>query len=603
MRLPLSLVCLILLVSACGAGPQAPDTTGQSPTAGGVMPSAAGPASLPTPVGPRSGSIQGTVAVPAHVTARVFVVAGTLVDQLISGQASAVTPVQDDGAFTLSYLAPGAYYVAAFLDTNNDGSFLVGTEPYVMWPDRVPVDGLTPTTGIVLANFLDLADPAVRTPERLARVEALRTNAEAAVQDLLGLDLPAAADAERLLPTLRVTVADALRQWATAAGEHEAQYVEGALSHVPKWAAAAKRGENPLAGRHGWQQFGFVRAIDSAVVPYLLYVPPDARPDEPLPLVVSLHGGGGTHWTGARLAVGEGTLAARGPNRRPDVWPLAPTERMYILAPIGDRSASILPWHGYGEINVLTALDHVTGRYAVDENRIYVTGASDGGTGSWWFGVRYPDRFAAIYVVSGATGGMLPFAMNVSHVPMRVVHGTHDRILPVGYARSMVEQVQQFNGTVEYEEVDRGHNVTDLCYTDGAALRWLAQYTRKPVPPVVQFRTDDLRRNEGPGMLINEIGVPNQPMDVMIRWSAPARVEIDSRNVAALTVRVSPDAEGPVTIRWNTQTLHMDEPAAAIALRADVDADGEVVWSAAPVPLPERRALGPWAGMAGSLSG
>ncbi len=584
------LVAALFGLGACGNNTHAPEVT---------TPSAAAPTSpvLPGPVGPRSGSITGTVAVPAHAPGQGFVVAAPLLDDLLRNQPTAMAPVRKDGTFTLDYLAPADYYVAAFVDTDGDGTLARGREPYVFWPRGVPVDGLTPTTGITLSNFLDLADPAVRTPERVARVETLHAAGDAAVQELLRVDLAASADPERLLPTLRVLLADTLRQWRLAATDEQWQYVERTLSAIPRWAEAARRGENPLADARGWQVLGFVREFDGGVFPYILYVPPDYRQDEPLPLTIALHGGGGTHWSGARLAVGAGTIAQSGPDRSPHVWPPAPPLRMFILAPLGDRSTTRFAWQGLGEVNVLATLDQVLRRYAVDPDRIYLTGVSDGGSGSWWIGARYPDRFAAILVAAGATTPVRQFGMNLAHVPMRLVHGTWDRIIPVEHARAMVRQGVQYQARLEYQEVDRGHDVADICYGNGAGLKWLAQFTRDPVPPVVYYRTDDVRHSEGPGIVLTEAGMPTEIMDVKVAWADAAHVDIESRNVAALTVRVPSGATAPITIRWNGQTLQVTEPAAAIALRAAVAAQGEVVWSAQAAAVPVRRPLGPWTGV------
>lgn len=539
------------------------------------------PAAAPQPTrAPTPGRITGTVDVPAHADGPVFVGAAQGLSDMARGNVAALSRVTPTGTFSLDGLQPGAYFVAAFIDANRDGYPDRRSEAYVLWPDPVVVDAGATVADIALANFLNLPNPAVRTAERRAAVERMQAAAEAALQDLMRHPPEASAHADRLLPTIRIAIHEVQRLWARADSEATWEFAESTLQALPEWAAAATRGEDPLAERRGWQLLGFMRPADGAVQPYLLYVPPNYDPGTPTPLVIGLHGGGGTHWSAAHMVVGAGGMDDYGPKRESRVWPPAPAADMLVATPIGDQGG--MAWRRFGELNVLAVLDHVTRRYAVDQDRVYLTGLSDGGRGAWEIGVRFPDRFAAILVGAGGTEMAQLFAMNVAHVPIRVVHGAHDRVIPVRHARTIVEVGTRFNMNIEYEEVDRGHNIADICYADGKAFTWFAQHRRKPVPAFVRFRTDHVLYGRGPGVAVMAAAEPQKYMDVQVRWIDDQHVSITSKNVTQLTVRVPPGEDGPVSVLWNGQAQELDHRPEAISLRYTGNPASGVAYIATP---------------------
>ncbi len=579
MRSPRFLLIATVAVSGCGV-PSPPADELASPT----------PANQA-----RVGRITGTVEVPAYATGSAFVGAGKRLDTMSSGRPTALARVGADGRFALEGLPAGTYFLAAYIDGNMDGVPDRFAEPFVLWPETVTIAGATTVTGIVLRNFLNLADPTVRTPERQARVASLTAAAEAAFKAAAAANLPDAARPDRLLATVRIHIHEATQRWRFAADESTWAFVEEMLAAIPEWVAQALDGIDPLADRRGWQLLGYVRAADRAVLPYLLYVPPAYDPAEPMPLVLTLHPGGGTHWSGARMVQGLSSLADSGPDRDRAIWPPPPPGPMLVAVPLGDNRLGPMPWRRLGEANALHVLDAVTRAYTVDPDRVYLTGEGDGGRGAWDLGVRYPNRFAAILVGSGATDVARHFCMNLAHTPVRVIHGRDDAIIPVSHARAIVQEAAQYDAKWEYLEVDRGHEINDLCYGDGAAFTWFARHRRAAASPLIRFRSDRLAYNEGAGVVIDERGPAEGYMDVLVEWQSPGRVHIVTRNVAALTLVVPPGEPGPVAIECNGGPLRVEARPAAIALRATGDPATGLVWSAAPATAPVRHPLGPWA--------
>src|SRR5688572_30823837 len=78
---------------------------------------------------------------------------------------------------------------------------------------------------------------------------------------------------------------------------------------------------------------------------------------------------------------------------------------------------------------LIALLDEVSADHAVDPDRVYLTGLSMGGYGTWETAIRYPDRFAAIAPICG--GGNKHRVRGIKHVPTWVFHGDKDGAVPV----------------------------------------------------------------------------------------------------------------------------------------------------------------------------
>ncbi|MFN3167269.1 MAG: prolyl oligopeptidase family serine peptidase [Phycisphaeraceae bacterium] len=131
------------------------------------------------------------------------------------------------------------------------------------------------------------------------------------------------------------------------------------------------------------------------------------------------------------------------------------------------------------EIDMLVALlDKIEREYNVDKDRVYVTGLSMGGYGTFALAARQPDRFAAAVPICG--GGMYFDALRLSRLPMWVFHGENDRVVPVEESTRMVETINARNGEnarlTTYPGV--GHNSWDKAYGDEAMWKWLFDQKR-----------------------------------------------------------------------------------------------------------------------------
>ena len=131
----------------------------------------------------------------------------------------------------------------------------------------------------------------------------------------------------------------------------------------------------------------------------------------------------------------------------------------------------------------LTALaDEIVAKYKVDEDRIYVTGLSMGGFGTWSLAAYTPNRFAAIAPICG--GGEPYWTKRFSHVPAWVFHGAKDRLVPPQRSQAMVDALKKHGGNPKltvYPEAE--HDAWTETYDNPELYDWLLQQKRSDPPP------------------------------------------------------------------------------------------------------------------------
>lgn len=116
----------------------------------------------------------------------------------------------------------------------------------------------------------------------------------------------------------------------------------------------------------------------------------------------------------------------------------------------------------------------------VDPARVYVTGVSMGGYGTWDAVQREPALFAAALPVCG--GGDTACAPLIRNIPIWTFHGEKDGAVPVTRSRDMFKALQACGGKVQYREYpNAGHGVWTPTYNDASVLAWLFAQ-RKPTP-------------------------------------------------------------------------------------------------------------------------
>lgn len=113
----------------------------------------------------------------------------------------------------------------------------------------------------------------------------------------------------------------------------------------------------------------------------------------------------------------------------------------------------------------------------IDLNRIYLTGISMGGFGTWDYATKHPDRFAAIVPICG--GGNPALAIRIKDIPIWVFHGANDNIVPINYSEEMVKKLEEFNSKVKFTVYpDAGHDSWTETYNNPNLYKWMLSHER-----------------------------------------------------------------------------------------------------------------------------
>ena len=127
----------------------------------------------------------------------------------------------------------------------------------------------------------------------------------------------------------------------------------------------------------------------------------------------------------------------------------------------------------------MAALGDVLARQPVDPARVYLTGVSMGGSGSWSWAARQPEKFAALLTVCGLSE--VSRAAPIAKVPVWTFHGAKDEVVPVQRTRDLVAAIQAAGGNVKFTEYpEGGHGIAQQAFTenDYASLKWLFEQRR-----------------------------------------------------------------------------------------------------------------------------
>lgn len=215
---------------------------------------------------------------------------------------------------------------------------------------------------------------------------------------------------------------------------------------------------------------------------YQIYVPVNWDTPQKWPVILFLHGAGERGEDGLlQTEVGIGAAIRRNPERFPCI----------VVLPQCRKSQ----WWTAAEMEAqaLKALELSIKEFKGDSDRIYITGLSMGGYGTWSIASKNPARFAALAPICGGVrpppnvpnpaGTPKPdpsvdlyaeVARKVVKTPVWIFHGGADNVVPVSESRKMAAALKSAGGNVRYTEYEGvGHNSWDKAYRDPAFVSWL----------------------------------------------------------------------------------------------------------------------------------
>ncbi len=217
---------------------------------------------------------------------------------------------------------------------------------------------------------------------------------------------------------------------------------------------------------------------------YRLLKPLGYNANKLYPLVIFLHGAGERgDDNAAQLKHGMADFCKKERREQNPAYVLAPQ------CPTGEKWADVdwaadgvtLPEAASESLKLTLALvDTMIADAAVDKNRIYITGLSMGGYGTWDALARRPDFFAAALPICG--GGDPKTAESIKRVPIHCFHGGADTVVAAARSRDIITALKEAGGAPLYTEYpDVGHDSWTQTYANDATHQWLFAQRRSPL--------------------------------------------------------------------------------------------------------------------------
>lgn len=225
-------------------------------------------------------------------------------------------------------------------------------------------------------------------------------------------------------------------------------------------------------------------AVGGTTYKYQVFVPDDWTKQKKWPVILFLHGAGERGDDGLiQTEVGIGTAIRRDRTRFPAI----------VVMPECRKNVW---WSESTMANMaMAALAAAQKEFRGNATRIYLTGLSMGGYGTWYLAGKYPGKFAAIAPICG--GILVPdmarqqsaddnspyteAAKKIGKTPVWIFHGGDDPVVPVTESRRMNDAMKALGGEVRYTEYPGlGHNSWDKAYSEADFISWMLSKTATP---------------------------------------------------------------------------------------------------------------------------
>lgn len=293
----------------------------------------------------------------------------------------------------------------------------------------------------------------------------------------------------------------------------------------------AKSDKDYFKLKRGRIKIGYLSEIDSTFQPYDVFIPNSYDPSKKYALFISLHGYQNEIQKYSNFL---------GENKHP-----IPESLNVITAALYGRRNHF--YQGAAEEDVLTVINEVQSKYSIDPDKIYLSGSSMGGFGTWSIGLNYPHLFAALSPVCAPSifqgtkfrNNISPieYISNAQNLPARIYHGAADSTVNVNNSRQMVDKLKKMNYSYAYTEYPNvGHDSWNNADADDDRLPWLLQYTRNLYPDNIKHRAFYLRYGKAYWLQITGKVNWNEFSEIQGQIVGDNEIRIRTNNVSSLYI-------------------------------------------------------------------
>ncbi len=205
-------------------------------------------------------------------------------------------------------------------------------------------------------------------------------------------------------------------------------------------------------------------------MPYRLFIPKAYNKSQKYPLILWLHGAGGAGSDNVRQISGDQVPGTR-------IWLKPAVQAKYAAFILVPQSEGV--WSVGGEAlspplaQVLAIINSLKHEFSIDSNRIYITGQSNGGLGTWEFISKKPEVFAAAIALCSPPFSV-NYAVRLARMPIWVFNGANDVASVLALSQEMIAAIQKAGGAPRYTEYKGvGHEVWEHAFKEPELVDWL----------------------------------------------------------------------------------------------------------------------------------
>lgn len=201
---------------------------------------------------------------------------------------------------------------------------------------------------------------------------------------------------------------------------------------------------------------------------FWLYLPKryeKASKEKPLPLIIYLHGS-------SRRGRNVEEVKANG------LAPLMDKKEDFEFVVASPQALAKYAWQRcWKPDDLVLLLDHLLANYHIDPKRVYLTGLSMGGYGTWAAIGKHADRFAAAAPICG--GGDPAWAESIGRLPVWAFHGDADGVVPIERSEEMVAAIKKAKGNAKLTSYPGvGHDSYTRTYANPELYQWFLKHER-----------------------------------------------------------------------------------------------------------------------------
>jgi len=266
------------------------------------------------------------------------------------------------------------------------------------------------------------------------------------------------------------------------------QLIARILDEQPEWSdvvSAIRAMPFPDPQTSGDAELRKAVCTDGVERPWVLVPPSDYDPSQPTPLLVVLHGGV------SRTTLMEDPLAYASESH---FVGLARDRGWFALLPFGQVDATW--WDEVGYHNIESLVRTVKREYNIDDDRVYMSGFSDGASAGFFFAMTMPTDYAAIVALNGHIGvgsldGDQPtYAQNMAAIPVYATTTFDDGLYPSWKMRGTIDMAQAAGADILYRELAGEHDLTPFAATEIPLVGdFLERHPRDPFPPSIRWES------------------------------------------------------------------------------------------------------------------